>query len=166
MATGWEPDRISENEIADGEAYHRALYINGDIGSPANWHRESAERLVQLAIPHIKDGSLVVDYGSGTGGSAIELLKEVEKRDIEINLVLIDPLVSWFSKARDLLKDRLNVHFELSIEKGDSGKLSFRRLEDMLGAKKADVIISSSTCLLYTSPSPRDISGSRMPSSA
>ena len=30
-----EPDRISENEIADGEAYHRALYINGDIGSPA-----------------------------------------------------------------------------------------------------------------------------------
>ena len=59
MATGWEPDRISENEIADGEAYHRALYINGDIGSPANWHRESAERLVQLAIPHIKDGSLV-----------------------------------------------------------------------------------------------------------
>ena len=64
MATGWEPDSISQNEIADGEAYHRALYINGDIGRPANWHRESAERLVQLAIPHIEDGSLVVDYGS------------------------------------------------------------------------------------------------------
>ena len=112
MATGWEPDRISEKEIADGEAYHRALYINGDIGRPANWHRESAERLVQLAIPHIKDGSLVVDYGSGTGGSAIELLKEVENRGMEINLVLIDPLVSWFSKARDLLKGRPNVHFE------------------------------------------------------
>ena len=101
MATGWEPDSISQNEIADGEAYHRALYINGDIGRPANWHRESAEMLVQLAIPHIKDGSLVVDYGSGTGGSAIELLKEVENRGMEINLVLIDPLVSWFSKAWD-----------------------------------------------------------------
>ena len=63
VATGWEPGRISENEIADGEAYHRALYINGDIGRPANWHRESAERLVQLVVPNIKDGSLVVDYG-------------------------------------------------------------------------------------------------------
>ena len=27
-------------------------------------------------------------------------------------------------------------------------------------------IVSNSSCLLYTSPSPRDISGSRMPSSA
>ena len=59
MATGWESDGISENEIADGEAYHRALYIDGDIDRPANWHRESAGRLVQLAIPNIKDGSLV-----------------------------------------------------------------------------------------------------------
>ena len=87
---------------------------------------------------------LVVDYGSGTGGSAIELLKEVEKRGIEINLVLIDPLVSWFSKARDLLKGRPNVHFELSIEK-EMENASFRDLRDILGGRKADVIISSST---------------------
>lgn len=157
MATGWEPDRISENEIADGEAYHRALYINGDIERPANWHRESADRLVKLAIPHIKDGSLVVDYGSGTGGSAIELLKEVENRGMEINLVLIDPLVSWFSKARDLLKGRQNVHFELSIKKDDSSKLSFRRLENMLGGRKADVIISSSTMHLIPERAIRDL---------
>ena len=157
MATGWEPDEISENEIADGEAYHRALYIDGDIGKPASWHRESAERLVQLAIPHIGDGSLVVDYGSGTGGSAIELLKEVEIRGIEIELVLIDPLVSWFSKARDLLKSRPNVHFELSVEEDASGKLSFRNLENMLGGRKADLIISSSTMHLIPERAIQDL---------
>ena len=34
---------------------------------------------------------------------------------------------------------------------------------DMLEEMQPDVVM---TCLLYTSPSPRDISGSRMPSSA
>ncbi len=72
-------------------------------------------------------------------------------------LVLIDPLVSWFSKARDLLKGRPNVHFELSIEKDDAGKLSFRRLEDMLGGRKADVIISSSTMHLIPERAVRDL---------
>ena len=157
MATGWEPERISENEIADGEAHHRALYNNGDIGRPASWHRESAGRLVQLAIPHIKDGSLVVDYGSGTGESAIELLKEVENRGIEIDLVLIDPLVSWFSKARDLLNCRPNVHFELSIEEDDSGRSSFRKLDSILGGRKADIIISSSTINLIPERAIRDL---------
>ena len=61
MATGWEPGNIGENEISDGEAYHRALYIDGDIERPVDWHRDSAEMLVQLAIPQIKNGSLVVD---------------------------------------------------------------------------------------------------------
>ena len=157
MATGWEPENVGENEISDGEAYHRALYIGGEIQRPADWHRDSAERLVQLAIPQIKNGSLVVDYGSGTGGSAIELLKEVENRDIEIDLVLIDPLVSWFSKARDLLNSRPNVHFELSIEMNDTGRSSFRRLDSILGGRKADVIISSSTIHLIPERAIRDL---------
>ena len=157
MATGWEPENVGENEISDGEAYHRALYIGGEIERPADWHRDSAERLVQLAIPQIKNGSLVVDYGSGTGGSAIELLKEVENRGIEIDLVLIDPLVSWFSKARDLLNSRPNVHFELSIEEDDSGRSSFRRLDSILGGRKADIIISSSTIHLIPERAIRDL---------
>ena len=38
--------------------------------------------------------------------------------------------------------------------------------KDGKGAKSKWVTTMSETCLLYTSPSPRDISGSRMPSSA
>jgi len=145
VATGWEPERLSDAEVADGEAYHRALYYNGDTNRPVNWHKNSVEKLIEVARPHIVDGSLVVDYGCGTGGSAIELLKSLDKQGVKIELVLIDPLVSWFSKARELLGGRDDVHFELSIESDSSGRTSFRRLEDILGERKADVIISSST---------------------
>ena len=41
-----------------------------------------------------------------------------------------------------------------------------KTLERAVYSQSSDIITSSKTCLLYTSPSPRDISGSRMPSSA
>ena len=145
MASGWEPIDISEEELADGDAYHNALYHNGDTRNPAEWHKISVEKLIDLAIPHIKDGALIVDYGCGTGGSAIELLKTLDMRGLEVELVLIDPLVSWFSKAREILGERDNVHFELSVQTDNSGKRSFRRLEEMLSGRKANLIISSST---------------------
>jgi len=145
VASGWEPIEISEDELVDGDAYHHALYHNGDTNEPAEWHKVSVEKLINLAIPHIKDGALIVDYGCGTGGSAIELLKTLDMRGLEVELILIDPLVSWFSKARELLGERSNVHFELSVQMDISGKRSFRRLEDMLSGRKADLIISSST---------------------
>ena len=145
VATGWESSGLSEAEVGDGEAYHRALYHGGDTNRPVNWHKDSVEKLIEIAIPHIVEGSLVVDYGSGTGGSAIELLKSLDERGIGIELVLIDPLVSWFSKARSLLSQRDDVHFELAIKEDETGKTSFRRLEDILAGRKADVIISSST---------------------
>ena len=38
--------------------------------------------------------------------------------------------------------------------------------DDIQETKEFEITIKSKPCLLYTSPSPRDISGSRMPSSA
>ena len=145
MASGWMPEGLSEPEIADGEAYHRALYLDGDIGHPAGWHRDSVERLIQLAIPHISEGSTIVDYGSGTGGSAIELLKVLDEIGIKVQLILVDPLPSWFGKAREILGDRDDVHLELSVGVDEDGKLKFRKLGDILSGRKVDVIISSST---------------------
>ena len=145
MATGWFPEDLSDWEVNDGEAYHRALYHDGDLEKPVSWHKNSVETLVDLAMPHINDGSVVVDYGTGTGGSAIELLKKLDARGVSINLVLIDPLKSWFGKAREILGGREDVHFELSVFEGADGGVSFRSLQEMLGKRKADVIISSST---------------------
>ena len=39
-------------------------------------------------------------------------------------------------------------------------------IHDMLFAKASDAMADYKNCLLYTSPSPRDLSTSRMPSSA
>ena len=157
MASGWLPKRISEEEIADGEAYHRALYHSGDINQPARWHQESVEPLINEALGNISEGSLVVDYGTGTGGSAIELLKKLDERGITIDLVLVDPLISWFAKAREILGSRERVHFELSIKSEEYGQISFRRLEEILGGRKADVIISSSTLHLVPAKAMDDL---------
>ena len=157
MSSGWLPRKISEEEIADGEAYHRALYHSGDINQPASWHQESVEPLIEKALENISEGSLVVDYGAGTGGSAIELLKKLDERGVTIDLVLIDPLISWFAKARDILGDRDGVQFELSISKDESGQISFKRLEEILGGRKADVIISSSTLHLVPAKAMDDL---------
>ena len=43
---------------------------------------------------------------------------------------------------------------------------SLRMMNTTGATATVDVAIQDYTCLLYTSPSPRDISGSRMPSSA
>lgn len=145
MASGWKPSGLSDFEIADGELYHRALYLEGDTNRPAGWHRDSFSHLLDLCLPHIEEGSIVVDYGSGTGGSAIELLKVLDEKGISIQLVLVDPLESWFGKAWEILGHRDDIHFELSISKDESGKTLFRNLDEMLGGRKADVIISSST---------------------
>ena len=157
MATGWEPIGLSEEEVEDGEAYHRALYRDGDANRPVSWHKNSVDRLIEIASNHISDGALVVDYGSGTGGSAIELLKHLDSIGIGVELVLIDPLVSWFSKARDLLGSRDDVQFELSIERDSNGRTSFRRLEEILGGRRADVIISSSTLHLIPAKTMGDL---------
>lgn len=145
MATGWEPRNLSKSQIEDGLNYHNAIYHDGDIKNPAKWHLDSVSHLIKLALPHIRDGSIIVDYGSGTGGSAIELLKILDKKGISVELILIDPLESWFSKARDILGSRNDVHFELSIKVDHNNKVTFRTLEEMLGQRKVDLIISSST---------------------
>ena len=48
---------------------------------------------------------------------------------------------------------------------GKLGKVE-RKGADLLSMLLLDVFFPCNICLLYTSPSPRDISGSRMPSSA
>ena len=88
MATGWKPIGLTDEERADGEAYHRALYHDAALDRPAGWHRDSCAQLLELARPHLEDGALVVAYGSGAGGSAIELLKLLGKVSKELDRIL------------------------------------------------------------------------------
>ena len=75
-------------------------------------------------------------------------------------------LVRVIDKARQDMKDFMNAE-DGQFFTGESGtELLFRIISNAcLGAGKGGVVLGS-TCLLYTSPSPRDQRGSRMPSSA
>jgi len=128
----WVPSNITEDDIIDGNAYHNALYHNGNINTPRAWYKESLEQLITSVMPYIEEGMTVIDYGSGTGGSVVELLKSLDKLNIKLKeIILIDPLKSWFNKAYDLLSDRENISFHLGMKIPEG--------------VKADIIICSST---------------------
>ena len=107
----WKPVNLSSDKLLDGQIYHESLYFNGDDLKPRKWHRDATKPLIDLAINEIKNGDIILDYGSGTGGSAIELVKRLDSLDLDFKLILVDPLESWFSNAYKLLKDRPNIFF-------------------------------------------------------
>ena len=51
-------------------------------------------------------------------------------------------------------------------EEGEGSSISGEEDGDEEGDDESEDSVGSSSCLLYTSPSPRDLSTSRMPSSA
>ena len=85
---------------------------------------------------NIKDNQTVLDIGSGWGGMAIEIAKKTKARVLGITL------------SENQLKYSRQKAKELNLE----NQVEFKLIDY--------------SCLLYTSPSPRDLSTSRMPSSA
>jgi len=141
----WKPNNLSSEEILDGQIYHSSLYFD-NLGLKAReWHKNATTPLINLAIDKIKSGDVIVDYGSGTGGSAIELVKKLDNLSLDYKLILVDPLESWFSKAYSILKKRSNIFFCKSYGQNSQGQTSFLTLDELLGGNKVDLIISSST---------------------
>lgn len=141
----WEPKNLSRFEIQDGELYHNSLYLDKRASKPRNWHKSATEPLIDMILEKVKDGDVIIDYGSGTGGSAIEISKKLESLSLDCTIILIDPLESWFSKAYHLLKSRPNTFFCRSMAKDEKGKYSFLSLDEIIGNNKVDIIVSSST---------------------
>ena len=141
----WKPDKLSSEELLDGKIYHKSLYFDDYALNARNWHKDATKPLIDLAINEIKNGDIIVDYGSGTGGSAIELVKRLDSLGLDFKLILVDPLESWFSNAYKLLNGRPNIFFCKSYGKDSKGLFSFIKLDKLLGSNKVDVILSSST---------------------
>ena len=120
------------------------------------------------------DSDVVICYKQRSKGNIIthmELIGDVTGK----NVVLIDDMVDTagtLTKAADLMIEKgaesviaICTHALLSgdaYEKIEKSKLNKLITSDSIEIKKE----SSKVCLLYTSPSPRDLSTSRMPSSA
>ncbi|GEM_PF-46059 len=124
----WKPERPTSKGAA---AYHDAV-------SNAKYYTEILDELIKIFEQKINEDDIVVDFGAGTGVSAVRLLEHVKKN---FELWLVDNSAAWLGKAYEVLKDKKNVKCFL-LEKTDAG---YATLADTIGRNKADHVISANT---------------------
>lgn len=151
----WVPE--PDADLADGRGLHELLYSDGDLRYPQIWCSAPTGYVItgtldvveqRLANSAPGDTIRVLDYGTGTGLAAIELLKalrergldrEFELRDVTFELHLADLPSGWFAMGYELLKDCPGVHFH-SLQSADGG---FRDLLDVTGGHTMAVVMAS-----------------------
>lgn len=124
----WRPDKPTSKGAT---AFHEAVYSS-------SWIKDVLYELVKIAHTRIDDDDIVVDFGAGTGTSALLLLKHIKKK---IRLLLVDNSPSWLGKAYELLNDQPNVEFFLLEKKGDR----YATLAETIGSEVVDHVISANT---------------------
>jgi SAM-dependent methyltransferase len=150
----WQPD--PGVDLRDGRGLHELLYEGGDLRRPRGWSAPSTNRLVAQAIDEL-DGRIdavapgdtiaVLDYGTGTGLAAIELLKICRERDFEarleqrgasLELHLVDIPSSWFAQGHALLRDCAWTRFHALKDAN-----GFRPLPEVMDSRRMDLVLSS-----------------------
>ena len=86
---------------------------------------------------------------------------EGPKHDLKIDEIYVNVAIHEGRVLHDFAKERRE---QLKTYPPNAKDCHFAKLEDIVDKKHANVLVVG--CLLYTSPSPRDLSTSRMPSSA
>ncbi len=124
----WHPDRpVSKGATA----YHDAV-VN------TSWHIENISELIRIAKKKIRDHDIVVDFGAGTGGSAVYFLKNI---DANFDLWLVDNSAAWLGKAYEIMQSNTNVKYFLLDKIGER----YMTLAEVLGNEIADHVISANT---------------------
>lgn len=130
---GWVPDM----PVSKGaEGYHRAV-IN------ATWNIDNINWLIEIIKPDIRENDVIVDFGAGTGASAISILNAAKT---SINLILVDNSPAWLAKAYQLLHDNPNIYFFIIRDK--NGK--YEALGNTIGKNTADIVVSANTVHLIS----------------
>ena len=144
------------------------------IGTPLNnrTHKE-LEPLIGLFI-----NNLVIRSNLSENPRFIDFLNQVKKDILDAYAyqdVPYDQIVKNLNLNRDnnrnpLFQVLLNVNEKAEVSKSDFDELSTQHLKTTSINTRLDLQVgveeSNGSCLLYTSPSPRDKRQSRMPSSA
>lgn len=128
----WIPD----SPISSGaKAYHTAVIH-------ASWHIDNIVPLIRLVTPNVRSGHLIVDFGAGTGSSAIFMQKYLPK---QIHLLLVDNSASWLGHAYSLLSGKPNVGFALLKQDG-----RYVYLHEVVGQGSANHVVSANTIHLMS----------------
>ena len=104
-------------------------------------------------------GGVVSSLGKGIAAASVAAI--LETRGLKVTMMKLDPYINVDPGTMSPFQ-----HGEVFVtEDGAETDLDLGHYERFISSKMTKRN-NFTTCLLYTSPSPRDISGSRMPSSA
>ena len=124
----WYPDKpVSKGATA----YHDAV-----VNAP--YYVESLNKLADIVCDKVKDDEVIVDYGAGTGVSALQLLKRLKAN---IRLWLVDNSPAWLGKAHEVFSSNPNVECFLLEKKDDK----YATLVDTVGEEAVDHVVSANT---------------------
>ena len=122
-----------------------------------SWQKKVGDLIeVDETVVEIATDKVDSEIPSSVKGTLKEILFQVD------DIVKVGETIAIIETAENNPSEKNNEQKE--IEKKPELEKSINNIEKEI--EKAKIIVEKKDCLLYTSPSPRDISGSRMPSSA
>lgn len=132
LKTLWRPER----PVSRGaKAYHDAV-------THASWHVDNIVHLIGITKPNVRPGHIVVDFGAGTGSSAVYFRRHLPK---ETKLVLVDNSASWLGHAYELLAQHPDVACVL-LKDGDR----YLFLDEVIGEVATDHVFCANTIHLMS----------------
>ena len=150
----YERGLAAGRDLADGS--DRAIFVECDVSEPLSVHNLIAETLSN----YDRIDGLINNAGIALKGGALDISIEDFDRNLSVNL-----------RGAFLVSKAVAKYMVREIEeREDRSRLTERPYSIVNMSSINDTVAIPDylayTCLLYTSPSPRDLSTSRMPSSA
>ena len=132
---------------------------------------EKINLLNKLATNKYKDKYLI-GTGLNSLGETINLMRVAKSLNFEKFLIMPpayykygdNEVIDFYSKVVEAIPESKIILY--NFEKLCGYKFSVECVQELVNRFPDQIVGVKDSCLLYTSPSPRDISGSRMPSSA
>ena len=159
------------------DATDGSLYVNLE---PCCHHGKTPPCVDKVTSSGIKKVYISIeDPDKRVSGNGIKLLKEAgikvhlglcRKESLDLNKAFIHRNIT--ERAFGVLKWAMSIDGRIALKNGKSKWITNEESRSLVHSFRAEfdaIIIGGNTlrsCLLYTSPSPRDLSTSRMPSSA
>lgn len=128
LHTPWHPSKPTSRGAS---AYHAAVVH-------ASWHRDNIYGLIQLIKKTIKTGDVVVDFGAGTGSSAVYITHHITRK---FSLFLVDNSPSWLGNAYSLFHTNPHVTC-LLLEKNQE---RYKTLDEIMGKETAHHVFAANT---------------------